>query len=221
LEIGFNDTTAELKPGEFIEIKAGINEINWVNYNQANDYSFRASGHPYADWDKITAYTSDMLACGVEPANKVPYKGRLDVYSCNENRNSVTNMMKLAIAVVNRDSMAVAPKDIKLRYWFTNETGKAINTSNWYCSMGNSLLDVKTVLNGTSPKSYVEFSFKETAPLIKQGEYLVVKAYGNSTDWSNFSQTDDYSFDSVNTTCVENLKVTAYIDGLLVWGSEP
>ena len=42
----------------------------------------------------------------------------------------------------------------------------------------------------------------------------------NKTDWSSFTQTDDYSFGTA-TTYTDAPKITAYIDGTRVWGSEP
>jgi hypothetical protein len=42
----------------------------------------------------------------------------------------------------------------------------------------------------------------------------------NKTDWSNFTETDDYSR-GTNTTYADTTKITVYVNGQLVWGTEP
>jgi len=41
------------------------------------------------------------------------------------------------------------------------------------------------------------------------------------TDWSNYTQTGDYSFNSSGNSYVDWNKATAYITGKLNWGIEP
>lgn len=221
LEVGFKGSS-ELKPGEFIEVRAMINHINWVNYNQANDYSFKHSvPFKYEDHDKITAYTSGDLAWGIEPANTSPYTGLIDVLSYNENKETTSNSIRPSITVINSSSNTIYPKRIKIRYWFTNETGIPMNINSLYTSLGSGKLSSKIVLNGTSKRSFIEFTFADSAPNIKEGQYFTLNAYINSSNWSNFSQANDYSFDMINSICNENKKITAYIDDNLVWGVEP
>jgi hypothetical protein len=40
------------------------------------------------------------------------------------------------------------------------------------------------------------------------------------TDWSNFVETNDYSY-GANATYADTTKVTVYVYGNLVWGTEP
>jgi cellulose 1,4-beta-cellobiosidase len=42
----------------------------------------------------------------------------------------------------------------------------------------------------------------------------------NKTDWSNFNEADDYSR-TTGTTYADASHVGVYIDGVLVWGTEP
>jgi hypothetical protein len=40
-------------------------------------------------------------------------------------------------------------------------------------------------------------------------------------DYSNFDQSNDYSFNPSNTNYVDWIKTTGYISGALSWGAEP
>ena len=43
----------------------------------------------------------------------------------------------------------------------------------------------------------------------------------NKTDFSNFNETNDYSYGTNTGNPIDSTKVTAYVNGSLVWGTEP
>jgi hypothetical protein len=43
----------------------------------------------------------------------------------------------------------------------------------------------------------------------------------NKNDWSNYDETNDYSFDATKTAFSDWNRVTLYRNGVLVWGIEP
>ena len=52
----------------------------------------------------------------------------------------------------------------------------------------------------------------------------IILRYGLSklnVDWTNYTQTNDYSFDATKTSYADWTKVTLYRNGVLVWGVEP
>jgi mannan endo-1,4-beta-mannosidase len=67
LEIGFTSSAGALKPGESAEIQARFSKTNWSNYNQTNDYSFKASGSQFANNEQVTGYINDQLVWGINP----------------------------------------------------------------------------------------------------------------------------------------------------------
>ncbi|GGH49641.1 hypothetical protein GCM10008014_14220 [Paenibacillus silvae] len=67
VELGFTSSAGVLKPGGSAEIQARFSKNNWSNYNQADDYSFMASGSQYTDHNKVTGYVNDQLVWGIEP----------------------------------------------------------------------------------------------------------------------------------------------------------
>ncbi len=53
--------------GDSGKMKTRINNSDWSDYNEANDYSYDASYTSYADYDKITLYRNGALVWGIEP----------------------------------------------------------------------------------------------------------------------------------------------------------
>lgn len=67
LEIGFAEPAPTLAPGaDTGEIQGRINKIDWSNFNEGDDYSFKAQTE-YADSTKITVYVGGQLVWGIEP----------------------------------------------------------------------------------------------------------------------------------------------------------
>ena len=43
----------------------------------------------------------------------------------------------------------------------------------------------------------------------------------NKNDWSNYTESNDHSYDGTKLTLADWSKVTLYRNGVLVWGTEP
>ncbi|MHA6529319.1 glycosyl hydrolase [Paenibacillus sp. BAC0078] len=67
LEVGFTSSAGTLNPGQSAEIQARFSKNNWSNYNQADDYSFKASGSQFANNEQVTGYMNGQLVWGIEP----------------------------------------------------------------------------------------------------------------------------------------------------------
>ncbi len=67
LEVGFTSSAGTLNAGQSAEIQARFSKNNWSNYNQANDYSFKASGTQFANNEQVTGYINGQLVWGIEP----------------------------------------------------------------------------------------------------------------------------------------------------------
>lgn len=67
LEVGFSSSAGTLHPGQSAEIQARFSKNNWSNYNQANDYSFKASSTQFANHEQVTGYINGQLVWGIEP----------------------------------------------------------------------------------------------------------------------------------------------------------
>jgi hypothetical protein len=74
----------------------------------------------------------------------------------------------------------------------------------------------------TGADTYVEIGFTSGAgSLAANGGNTTVQARVAKSNWSNYTQTNDYSFNSTVTTFVDWTKVTGYVSGSLQWGVEP
>lgn len=67
LEIGFTSSAGTLNPGQSAEIQTRFSKTDWSNYNQADDYSFKASGNQFANHEQVTGYMNGQLVWGIEP----------------------------------------------------------------------------------------------------------------------------------------------------------
>ncbi|WP_151734703.1 X2-like carbohydrate binding domain-containing protein [Paenibacillus tengchongensis] len=67
LEISFTAAAGSLNPGQSAEIQTRFSKSDWSNYNQANDYSFKASLSQFANNEQVTGYVNGQLVWGIEP----------------------------------------------------------------------------------------------------------------------------------------------------------
>lgn len=68
LELGFLSGAGSIAAlGDTGVIKVRINNSNWSNFNEGNDYSYAPTLPSFADHDKITLYHNGILVWGIEP----------------------------------------------------------------------------------------------------------------------------------------------------------
>jgi hypothetical protein len=134
--------------------------------------------------------------------------------------NSINPHLKLE----NHGTATIPYGELTARYWFTAENFAGINTWIDYAQLGNSKVKMKYVQLDT-PRAgaygYIEYSFDKSAGnLVAGGNSGAIQSRFANTDWTNFNETDDYSY--VNTNAyANNSKITLYRNGQLVWGVEP
>jgi hypothetical protein len=150
--------------------------------------------------------------------------GSIKVQFYNQSTAATTNQLYLNIKVVNTGSSAVALSNVKVRYYYTINGAQ---TQNFYCDyapVGSSNLTSTFVTMGapkTGADTYVEVGFTSGAGSLAAGGNTTVQARVAKSNWTNYTQTDDYSFNSTGTTFVDWTKVAGYVSGALQWGVEP
>ena len=186
----------------------------------ATEYSYTvaardAAGNTSALSAAVTATTKP--GSGGTGTVKVQYK--------NTDSSAGDNQIRMGLQLLNTGSAPVDLSTVKLRYWFTPETG-ASTFSTWcdYAALGASTI-AHTVVQVSSPKTgasrYLEVGFTGGAGSLAAGASTgEIQLRLNKTDWSNFGEADDYSR-GTNTTYADAPKVAAYVGGALVWGMEP
>ena len=138
---------------------------------------------------------------------------------------ATTQSFQPMLNLVNNGTSAVPLSSVTVRYWFTSDGGASTFATNcWYALVGcaNVTQSVVAVPAVTGADHYVQVGFTAAAGSLAAGASSgQIQSAVNKSDWSNFTQTNDYSFNAADTAWTANTDVTVYVNGTLVWGTEP
>ncbi|MNN05898.1 Endoglucanase 1 precursor [compost metagenome] len=137
--------------------------------------------------------------------------------------NATDNQIKPYFNIKNNGTTAVNLSNLKIRYYFTKDSNQALNGVIDWAQVGNSNIQISFAsTTGENTDTYVELSFTSSAGVIPAGGQtgdIQLRLYKG--DWSNFSETNDYSYDPTKTSYTDWNKVTLYQNDSLVWGIAP
>nr|WP_238323125.1 glycoside hydrolase family 6 protein [Gorillibacterium massiliense] len=151
--------------------------------------------------------------------------GNLVVQYKLNNSNATDNQIYATFNIKNTGTTAVSLSNLKLRYYFTKDGTASLSFWCDYAQVGsgnvsNSFVTVSPAKTGAD--TYAELSFASGAGSIAAGgQSGDIQIRIAKSDWSNFNEADDYSFDGTKTNYADWSKVTLYQSGTLVWGLEP
>lgn len=150
--------------------------------------------------------------------------GELIIQSFNGTTATSTNGLSPKFKIINNGDSEINLSDVTLRYYYTIDGD--ISQSFWcdWASIGSANVKNNFVkLNNpvATADYYLELSFSESAGALKPGESAEIQTRISKSNWSNYTQTNDYSFDGSSSQYVNTKKVTGYINNALVWGIEP
>jgi chitodextrinase len=175
-----------------------------------------------------------LLACDAsqpaqraEDASAAAATGLKVQYRTNQTAAS-TNTLAPWISVVNGGTSAVSLSSLTVRYWFTADGAQTVN---YYCDWapitgacaGVTAKLVKLAAPTSTADTYLELGFTASAGSLAAGRSTGdIQSRMAKSDWSNFNQSNDYSFDATKSAAsVDWDHVTLYQDGVLIWGTEP
>lgn len=174
-----------------------------------------AAGNVSAASAAVSATTRTAGGGGGATGLKAQYK--------NNDASLTDNQIRPGVQLVNAGSGAVDLSKVTVRYWFTGESASA-GYQTWcdYSQIGCSA--VKTAVTalpaartGADHTLDVTFTSGSLAAGANTGDLQLRLA---KSDWSSFDESDDYSRGS-GTSYADAPKVTVYVAGTLVWGTEP
>lgn len=148
----------------------------------------------------------------------------LRVLFYNNNRQSTTNSISPWFRVTNETTTAIDLSQIKLRYYYTIDGEISQNFwCDWSTINKNRVIGTFVKMINPTPDAdyYLEISFDSRAGSINPGATVEIQTRFAKTDSTNYSQGNDYSYNSTASNYIEWQKVTAYLNGVLVWGIEP
>ncbi len=138
---------------------------------------------------------------------------------------SAINQIKARFIVVNNGTSGVQMSDLKVRYYFTRDTAQSLAFICQTAQIGcNNITGVIATMSSPLKGAdyYMEVGFATGAGSLpansRTGE---IWTRINKADWSNFNQSDDYSFDATKVAYADWTKVALYYKGALVWGTTP
>ncbi|WP_442815647.1 glycoside hydrolase family 6 protein [Streptomyces sp. NBC_01795] len=133
------------------------------------------------------------------------------------------SQIKPGLRLVNSGTSAADLSKVTVRYWFTKESGaSAFSTSCDYAQLGcstvkSSVTALSSVRTGADHYAQVSFSSGSLAAGANTGD---IQLRLNKTDWSNFAEDDDWSH-GTGTSYADMSRITVYVNGSLVYGTEP
>ncbi|WP_271783542.1 PKD domain-containing protein [Aquimarina algiphila] len=141
-------------------------------------------------------------------------------YRDGGNGNASDNMINPHLRIVNNGNEPLAYSDITIRYWFTSENNSDLNFWCDWAQLGtNSVIGTFGQANGMD---YLEISFNSAAGnLLGSNNSGDIQSRFAKTNWSNFDENNDYSYDGLKTSFITHDKITLYNRGNLIWGIEP
>jgi hypothetical protein len=149
------------------------------------------------------------------------------MYKSADNNNS-TNSPHPQFRLYNNSSSSLDLSTVEIRYWYkfegTNQTEQATIDSALIMSAGTHIESNtnKTIVTGSfgSQGRYLKITFNSAAGSLSTSSYVEIQSRFNKSDWSNYDQSNDYSYANYSNFTNWN-NVTVYINGTLAWGSPP
>lgn len=171
--------------------------------------------------DSFERFESKVFAKSKTPEQSSP-SVQLEMY--NNSRDNTCNTVSPWFKLYNTGTSDLNLKDVEIRYFFTNDGEEG---QNFWCDWSNvgsskvigSFTKLQTPMVGAD--YYLQISFKNGAKSIKPGEYVEIQSRFAKTDWSNFNQLNDYSFNQDSSVFINWDKTAVYVNNALVWGFEP
>ncbi|AUD03676.1 cellulose binding domain-containing protein [Spirosoma pollinicola] len=137
--------------------------------------------------------------------------------------NRTNQIIRPYLQLRNEGTTPILYSQLTLRYWFTSEgSSPPTNLAVYYSQPG--LVQMRYVALDQPRQGafgYVEYSFKGTGSLPANGNSGPIETGIQKADRSNFNESDDYSYAANYAAYTPNSRITAYLNGMLLWGQEP
>ncbi|XID92816.1 glycoside hydrolase family 6 protein [Paenibacillaceae bacterium WGS1546] len=215
---GYNVKRATTSGGPYATVASGAPGTSYTDAGLTNGvtYYYVVSASNAAGESANSAQVDVTPSGGGSPGGLVVQYKAADT-------NAADNQIKPHLNIKNTGASAVSLSDLKVRYYFTKEGAAAMNAWIDWAQIGGANIQVTFgSASGTGADTYAELSFTAGAGSIAaNGQTGDIQLRMAKSDWSNFNEADDYSYDGTKTAYADWNKVTLYHSGALIWGIEP
>ncbi|MGC1376896.1 MAG: cellulose binding domain-containing protein [Anaerolineales bacterium] len=137
--------------------------------------------------------------------------------------SATAGSISFSVQVQNSGTTALNLSTVKIRYWYTIDGLQSQTFSCDYAQIGCSNITgtfTRMSNSATTANHYFEITFSagSLAAGASTGD-IQIRFY--KTDYTSYTQTNDYSFNATMTAYGQNTKVTGYVNGALAFGVEP
>lgn len=144
-------------------------------------------------------------------------------YQTDETRPSA-EALSFSLNIINTGKTTLPLNGLTVRYYFTRDNQTPMKFTCDYAAIGcdqvsGHLADLPQPTSNAD--CYVEVSFTGGGSLNPGAKTNEILLRVNRTDWSNFDQSNDYSFDPSKSSFHDWDHVTIYQNGTLLWGTPP
>ena len=169
-----------------------------------------------------------VMASMLIPVGVFAENNSIKVMFSNGNTSSSTNSIYPRFKVTNTSSNSINLADLKLRYYYTidQEQPQKFWCDNAGITSNNTYTDVTSIVTGNFAKLaipsanadyYLEVGFNSGT--LESGASIEVQTRFAKNDWSNFNQSNDYSFCS-SSVYTEWNSISAFLSGTMVFGTQ-
>ena len=147
---------------------------------------------------------------------------RIEMY--NASTAATGSSINPKFKLTNTGTTALNLADVKIRYYYTINGNEPQNFFVDWATVGSANVTgnfsaLATPVTGAD--HVLEIGFTSTAGTLAAGQSTEIQTRFSKNNWTNYTQTDDYSFASSHSTYTDWSKVTGYVTGNLQWGIEP
>jgi mannan endo-1,4-beta-mannosidase len=136
-----------------------------------------------------------------------------------------TSQLTPVIDIVNAGTTTVAMSELTVRYWYTEDGARSQTYSCDYTPRGCETLTTRFVPispAASGADNYLEIGFTSAAGTLAPGQsFGAIQSRFAKSDYTDFDQTNDYSYDPTKTALADWEHITLYRNGSPVWGVDP
>jgi hypothetical protein len=148
----------------------------------------------------------------------------IQVLAFNADTAATSNTIYPHIEVMNASSQSIALSNVTLRYYYTEDSTQSQRFWIDWSNVGSANVTGKFVKMSkpvAKADHYLQIGFTKAAGSLAAHATVAVQMRFARVNWTNYKQTNDYSFNVTAHNYVSWTKITGFISGKLSWGIVP